>query len=79
MFLLISMTHYTAMSLEVLSESRAGKVDVVGIMQHQMLTRRVDFVFVELGTVSTVRIWFDDMTHLDGALLKPLFKDYGMV
>ena len=29
------------MSLEVLSESRAGKVDV-GIMQHQMLTRRVD-------------------------------------
>ena len=26
-FLLISMTHYNAMSLEVLSESRAGKVD----------------------------------------------------
>ena len=51
-------------------------------MQHQMLPRRVDFVFVELllvGTVSKVRIWFDDMTYLDGALLKPLFKDYGMV
>ena len=81
-FLLISMTHYNAMRLEGLSESRAGKVDV-GIIQHQMLTRRVRFVFVELllvGTVSTkVRIWFDDMTYLDGALLKPLFKDYGMV
>ena len=67
------------MSLEVLSESRAGKVDV-GIMQHQMLTRRVDLfeLLVLVGTVSKVRIWFDDMTYLDGALLKLLFKDYGM-
>ena len=32
-----------------------------------------------MGTVSKVRIWFNGMTYLDGALLKPLFKDYGMV
>ena len=75
------MTHYNALSLEVLSESRAGKVDV-GDYAASNVDATCRFVFVELllvGTVSKVRIWFDDMTYLDGALLKSLFRDHGMV
>ena len=46
-FLLISMTHYNPMSLEVLSQSRAGKVDV-GDYAASNVDATCRFVFVEL-------------------------------